>query len=120
MVSSCTAPSRRSSPGTPARRSGAPRSPCARSTSRRASSARSDSGTAPHGRGVWAARSRHDRDLRAQTSGAMLARVERGLLTGLAVFRWAAWAWMALVLLLNREDLERPWLALALVGLALA
>jgi hypothetical protein len=46
--------------------------------------------------------------------------VERGLLTGLAVFRWAAWAWMALVLLVNRDDLERPWLALVLVGLALA
>ena len=46
--------------------------------------------------------------------------MERGLLTGLAVFRWAAWAWMALVLLLNRDDLERPWLALLLVGLALA
>ena len=46
--------------------------------------------------------------------------MERGLLTGLAVFRWAAWAWMALVLLVNRGDLERPWLALLLVGLALA
>ena len=46
--------------------------------------------------------------------------MERGLLTGLAVFRWAAWAWMALVLLVNRDDLERPWLALVLVGLALA
>ena len=46
--------------------------------------------------------------------------MERGLLTGLAVFRWAAWAWMALVLLVNRDDLRRPWLALLLVGLALA
>ncbi len=45
--------------------------------------------------------------------------MDRGLLTGLAVFRWAAWAWMALVLLVNRGDLERPWLALLLVGLAL-
>ena len=46
--------------------------------------------------------------------------MDRGLLTGLAVFRWAAWAWMALVLLVNRGDLERPWLALLLVTLALA
>jgi signal transduction histidine kinase len=46
--------------------------------------------------------------------------VERGLLTGLAVFRWAAWAWMALVLAVNRDDLRRPGLALLLVGLALA
>jgi signal transduction histidine kinase len=45
--------------------------------------------------------------------------VERGLLTGLAVFRWAAWAWMALVLVVNRGDLERTWLAIVLVGLAL-
>src|SRR4051794_27508613 len=46
MVSSWTAPSARSSPGTPARRSGVPSRPCARSASRRASSARSHSGTA--------------------------------------------------------------------------
>ena len=58
--------------------------------------------------------------IRPNAGGATLSGVDRGLLTGLAVFRWAAWAWMALVLLVNRGDLERPWLALLLVGLALA
>ncbi|MCI3948956.1 MAG: Two-component system sensor kinase, partial [Acidimicrobiales bacterium] len=56
---------------------------------------------------------------RPNGGGVTLSDVDRGLLTGLAVFRWAAWAWMALVLLVNRGDLERPWLALLLVGLAL-
>jgi signal transduction histidine kinase len=45
--------------------------------------------------------------------------VERGLLRGLAVFRWAAWIWMATVLVLARRALERPWPAVALVALAL-
>jgi signal transduction histidine kinase len=45
--------------------------------------------------------------------------VERGLLRGLAVFRWAAWIWMATVLALARRALERPLPAVALVGLAL-
>ena len=58
--------------------------------------------------------------IRPNARGATLSGVERGLLTGLAVFRWAAWAWMALVLLVNRDDLERPWLAMVLVGMALA
>ena len=48
----------------------------------------------------------------------------RGLLTGIAGFRWLAWAWMAIVLLLSREELmddgSRPWLGLVLVGAALA
>jgi signal transduction histidine kinase len=48
----------------------------------------------------------------------------RGLATALAVFRWLAWAWMAVLLLVNRAELRneaaRPWLAIALVGLALA
>jgi len=46
----------------------------------------------------------------------------RGLLTGIAAFRWLAWAWMAFVLVVSREDLEggRPWLAVGLVGAALA
>jgi signal transduction histidine kinase len=47
----------------------------------------------------------------------------RSLLTGVAVFRWLAWAWMAVLLAVNRSDLERegarPWLALVLVGAAL-
>jgi len=46
--------------------------------------------------------------------------VERSVLLGLAVFRWAAWAWMALVLAVTRDDLARPGLALALAGAALA
>jgi signal transduction histidine kinase len=47
----------------------------------------------------------------------------RGLLTGIAAFRWLAWAWMALVLTVSRGDLEvdgaRPWVAVVLVGAAL-
>lgn len=42
------------------------------------------------------------------------------MLQGLAVFRWGAWLWMAAVLVVSRADLERPWLAVGLVGLALA
>jgi signal transduction histidine kinase len=45
--------------------------------------------------------------------------VERSVLRGLAVFRWAAWIWMATVLVLARRSLVRPGLAVALVGLAL-
>ena len=42
----------------------------------------------------------------------------RGLLTGIAAFRWLAWAWMAIVLVVGRDELEggRPWLAVALVA----
>ena len=45
----------------------------------------------------------------------------RGLLTGIAAFRWLAWAWMAIVLVVSRDDLDggRPWLAVLLVGAAL-
>ncbi|HJV08965.1 MAG TPA: DUF5931 domain-containing protein, partial [Acidimicrobiales bacterium] len=46
--------------------------------------------------------------------------MERSVLQGLAAFRWGAWLWMATVLLVSRDDLERPWLAVALVGVALA
>lgn len=46
--------------------------------------------------------------------------IERGLLAGLAAFRWAAWVWMVAVLVVSRGDLERPVVALALVALALA
>lgn len=45
--------------------------------------------------------------------------MERGVLIGLGVFRWAAWTWMALVLLLARRQLESPWLAASIVGAAL-
>jgi signal transduction histidine kinase len=46
----------------------------------------------------------------------------RGLLTGIAAFRWLAWAWMAIVLVLSRDDLDggRPWLAYGLVAAAFA
>ena len=42
------------------------------------------------------------------------------MLQGLAAFRWGAWLWMATVLLVSRGDLARPWLAVSLVGAALA
>jgi signal transduction histidine kinase len=45
--------------------------------------------------------------------------VERSVLRGLAVFRWAAWVWMATVLALARGALERPLIATALVAAAL-
>src|SRR4051812_28237753 len=45
--------------------------------------------------------------------------MERGLLAGLAAFRWAAWAWMAAVLLVSRDDLRHPIVAVALAGAAL-
>lgn len=48
----------------------------------------------------------------------------RGLLTGIAAFRWLAWSWMAIVALVSRRELEaeggRPWLAVLLIGAALA
>jgi signal transduction histidine kinase len=47
----------------------------------------------------------------------------RGLLTGIAVFRWLAWVWAVVVLVLSRSELSepeaRPALALVLVGAAL-
>jgi signal transduction histidine kinase len=46
--------------------------------------------------------------------------MERSALQGLAAFRWGAWLWMATVLLVSRDQLVHAWLALALVGLALA
>jgi signal transduction histidine kinase len=46
--------------------------------------------------------------------------MERSMLQGLAVFRWGAWLWMAAVLAVSRHDLDRAWLAVGLVGLALA
>jgi signal transduction histidine kinase len=45
--------------------------------------------------------------------------VERSVLRGLAAFRWAAWVWMATVLVLARRALVLPWVAVALVGAAL-
>ncbi len=46
--------------------------------------------------------------------------MEEQILTGLAAYRWAAWGWMALVLLLTRASLIHPPVAFVLVGLALA
>src|SRR3954453_6829984 len=58
MVSNCTAPSRRSTPSTPARRSGAPSSPWARRNRRRASSAESDVVPVTN-RSLWPVRARN-------------------------------------------------------------
>ena len=44
----------------------------------------------------------------------------RGLLSGLAGFRWLAWAWLAAMLVLTRGELDRPLLAIALAGSAAA
>jgi len=44
--------------------------------------------------------------------------MERGVLQGLAALRWVAWAWMAAVLVLTRDRVERPVLAGVLVALA--
>lgn len=49
-----------------------------------------------------------------------MERVEQSLLRGLAAFRWLAWLWMAVVLVLARGDLVRPVLATALVAAAFA
>jgi signal transduction histidine kinase len=46
--------------------------------------------------------------------------MERSVLRGLAVFRWAAWVWMATVLVLARRALVLPWVAVGLVLAALA
>jgi signal transduction histidine kinase len=47
----------------------------------------------------------------------------RGLLSGVATFRWLAWAWMVVILAVSRAELElprgRPWLAYTLAGAAL-
>ncbi len=40
--------------------------------------------------------------------------LERGVLGGQAVFRYLAWAWMAVVLWVSREELTRPGTAIAL------
>jgi hypothetical protein len=43
------------------------------------------------------------------------AGLERGLLVGLAVFRWLALAWMGIVILATKDDLAHPLLAGAAV-----
>ena len=48
----------------------------------------------------------------------------RGLLSGVAVFRWLAWAWMVILLVVSLTELRqpdaRPWVAVLLAGVALA
>lgn len=48
----------------------------------------------------------------------------RGLLSGVALFRWLAWAWMVTVLVVSRPELSddraRPWVAYLLATAALA
>lgn len=44
--------------------------------------------------------------------------MERGILAGLAAYRWAAWGWMAAVLLLSQADLVNASLSYALVAAA--
>jgi signal transduction histidine kinase len=46
--------------------------------------------------------------------------METGLLRGVAAFRWAAWAWIAGVTFVNRDELLRPGLAWGLILAALA
>jgi signal transduction histidine kinase len=45
-------------------------------------------------------------------------RIERGLLRGIAAFRWFAWIWMAVVAILARGNLVRPVAAFLLIGTA--
>lgn len=45
--------------------------------------------------------------------------MDRSVTQGLAAFRWAAWAWVALVIAFSPRELVRPWLAYSLVALAL-
>ena len=45
--------------------------------------------------------------------------MERFVLQGLAVLRWCAWGWMAIVLAVTRDELARPGLAVALAVAAL-
>lgn len=44
--------------------------------------------------------------------------LDRGLLGGLVAFRWLAGAWMVVILVVDREALDRPLLAAALVAAA--
>lgn len=46
--------------------------------------------------------------------------LDRSVLQGVAVFRWAAWAWIALTAVATRAQMARPGLAFALIAAALA
>jgi signal transduction histidine kinase len=43
----------------------------------------------------------------------------RGVLRGLVVLRWGTWAWAAGATVVAADHIERPWLAVALLGAAL-
>jgi signal transduction histidine kinase len=45
--------------------------------------------------------------------------MQRGMLRGVAAFRWGTWVWMAIVVLLRRDELGHPLVAWLLVGAAL-
>jgi signal transduction histidine kinase len=45
--------------------------------------------------------------------------MEEALAAGLSMLRWAAWAWMAAVLAVSHKNLDKPWLAVGLVAVAL-
>jgi signal transduction histidine kinase len=45
--------------------------------------------------------------------------MRRGLLQGIALLRWLAWLMLAATLVLAREQLARPWLAIGLAAVAL-
>ena len=45
--------------------------------------------------------------------------METSLLRGVAAFRWAAWLWVAIVTVVNRDQLDKPVFAYALIGAAL-
>jgi len=45
--------------------------------------------------------------------------VDRGIVRGLAIFRWVAWIWAAAVVVVSRGQLVRPWGAVGLLGAAL-
>ena len=63
-----------------------------------------------------------DRWTLLETKPAEEVALERGLLTGIAAFRWVTWIWMAVVLIFDARSssLERPWAAAAAVGVTLA
>src|SRR5689334_14929695 len=46
--------------------------------------------------------------------------METSLLRGVAAFRWAAWLWVAIVTVVNRDQLDKPVFSYVLIGAALA
>jgi signal transduction histidine kinase len=62
-----------------------------------------------------------DRWTLEETKPAEEVALERGLLTGIAAFRWVTWVWMAVVLGFDARSssLERPWAAAVAVAVTL-